>query len=225
MGRLTKSRLPSRPLNGVSASMPPHDHPAFLTGHTIYGPTTVRTPDRSASGLWALKTGANSRKIGGEILKGRWKGFPIFTLTLEERRTCPTSCRHWRSCYGNRMPWVHRWEAGAALEWRLPREIGLLSIDHPRGFAVRLHNLGDFYSVAYVELWARLRSFEATGIGARSGSPMRHLMMRHRPSVSRRLSRSLPTRSCAQSKTGGRKTGSRAGCAGGGGQKIRLCPN
>jgi hypothetical protein len=35
-------------------------------------------------------------------------------------------------------------------------EVALLDIDHPNGFAVRLHNLGDFYSVAYVELWARL---------------------------------------------------------------------
>ena len=28
--------------------------------------------------------------------------------------------------------------------------------DHVNGFAVRLHNLGDFYSVEYVELWRRL---------------------------------------------------------------------
>ena len=44
-------------------------------------------------------------------------------------------------------------QAGPDLEWRLVREIALLDIDHPDGFAVRLHNLGDFYSVEYVELW------------------------------------------------------------------------
>ena len=32
----------------------------------------------------------------------------------------------------------------------------MLETYHPNGFAVRLHNLGDFYSVEYVELWRRL---------------------------------------------------------------------
>ena len=36
------------------------------------------------------------------------------------------------------------------------REVALLDIDHPNGFAVRLHNLGDFYSLQYVALWRRL---------------------------------------------------------------------
>jgi hypothetical protein len=34
--------------------------------------------------------------------------------------------------------------------------VALLDIDHLNGFAVRLHNLGDFYSVEYVGLWRRL---------------------------------------------------------------------
>ena len=46
-------------------------------------------------------------------------------------------------------------EAGADLEWKLEREVALLAIDHPN-FVVRLHGAGDFYSVAYVELWRRL---------------------------------------------------------------------
>ncbi len=83
--------------------MPPHDTPAFLSGRTIYA-HTVRVPGRGAGDTWALKSGGNNRKIGGVILKGHWKGFPIYGLTLEERATCPTSCHHWRSCYGNRMP-------------------------------------------------------------------------------------------------------------------------
>jgi hypothetical protein len=33
--RVTKSRWASRPLTGQSASMPPHDHPALMNGHTI----------------------------------------------------------------------------------------------------------------------------------------------------------------------------------------------
>ena len=49
-----------------------------------------------------------------------------------------------------------RVQAGPDLEWRLAREVALLSIDHGAGFAVRLHVLGDFYSVAYVTLWRTL---------------------------------------------------------------------
>jgi hypothetical protein len=149
--RATKSRWASRPLDDQPASMPPYNHPALTEGRTLY-PKTVRTPgDR-----WALKSATNTAKIGGEILKGKWRGFAAYTLSLEERRTCPKSCEHWRSCMGNKMHWSERMQAGPNLEWRLEREIALLDIEHPRGFCVRLHVLGDFYSIEYVELWARL---------------------------------------------------------------------
>jgi hypothetical protein len=146
----TKARFASVPLSGRSASLPPPDHPAILEGHTIY-PSTVVSPRE----VWALKSGSNWRKIGAEVLKGKWRGFPIYILNLEERRTCPASCRHWRSCYCNHMQWMQRMEAGPDLEWKLEREVALLSIDHPK-FVVRLHGAGDFYSVAYVELWRTL---------------------------------------------------------------------
>ena len=54
------------------------------------------------------------------------------------------------------MHFAERMQAGSDLEWRLIREVALLETYHPNGFAVRLHNLGDFYSVGYVELWGRL---------------------------------------------------------------------
>jgi hypothetical protein len=149
----TKARLASRSLNGRSASLPPPDHWAILEGRTIY-PTRVLSPRRNR-GRWALKSGANWRKIGGEILKGKWRGFPVYVLSLEERATCPVACRHWRSCYGNHMQLLERMDAGPDLEWELERETALLSIDHPN-FCVRLHGLGDFYSVEYVELWRML---------------------------------------------------------------------
>jgi hypothetical protein len=155
LSRVTKSRWAAVPLNGRSASLPPHDHPAIVGGRTIY-PATVTAPRRDAGALWALKSASNSKKIGGEILKGRWKGLPAYTLTLEERATCPTTCRHWRSCYGNKMHLAQRMQAGPDLEWRLVREVALFDIEHLNAFAVRLHNLGDFYSVEYVELWGRL---------------------------------------------------------------------
>ena len=149
--RLTKSRFASRPLDDKPASMPPYNHPALTEARTIY-PSTVR----GGRDRWALKSGENSAKIGGLIMKGRWTGFPVYTLTLEERATCPTSCHHWRSCYGNRMQYADRVAAGPDLEWRLAREVALLAAYHPHGFVVRLHILGDFYSVDYVALWRQL---------------------------------------------------------------------
>jgi hypothetical protein len=151
--RLTKSRWPARPLNGRSASMPPYDHPAIMSGHTLY-PLTVRPVQQD--NRWALKNASNNRKIGGEILTGKWAGLPMYALSLEERATCPKTCKQWRSCYGNKMHLADRVQAGPELESRLEREIEALDIGHLNGFVVRLHVLGDFYSVAYVELWRRL---------------------------------------------------------------------
>ena len=42
------------------------------------------------------------------------------------------------------------------MEARLEREIEVLDVRHGGGFVVRLHVLGDFYSVEYVGLWRRL---------------------------------------------------------------------
>lgn len=126
-------------------------HPAIVEARTLF-PTTVR----DVGDEWLLKGGDNSAKIGREVRKGPWKGFPIYTLTLEERATCPTSCAVYGSCYGNHMTFARRWRHGAALEWRLEREVPALELKHPRGFVVRLHSLGDFYSVEYVRLWRRL---------------------------------------------------------------------
>lgn len=124
-------------------------HPAVVEGTTRYR-KTVR-PASSAKRV--LKSGQNSKKIGGRITKGRWAGMPIFTLTLEERATCPRSCLHWRNCYGNKMHWAHRFEHGPELEVALEKELEELNAAHPTGFVVRLHVLGDFYSVEYVARW------------------------------------------------------------------------
>jgi len=124
-------------------------------------PKSVRKPNAATR---TLKPSSN-RKLGKRITRGRWKGMPIYTLTLEERRTCPASCPHWDDCYGNNMPFAHRFKHGAALVGRLERELKELQKRYPKGFAVRLHVLGDFYSVAYVERWASwLEQFPALHI-------------------------------------------------------------
>lgn len=54
------------------------------------------------------------------------------------------------------MQLAERLMHGPALERALELEIGRLAEIHKDGFAVRLHVLGDFYSVEYVKLWAGL---------------------------------------------------------------------
>jgi hypothetical protein len=126
------------------------DHPAAVDGRTLF-PTRVK---EIAECDRVLINGRNNAKIGATIEKGPWAGMPVLTLTLEERATCPRTCHHWLSCYGNAMPMPRRHKHGPALVERLAQELGYYADQDRDGFAVRLHILGDFYSEEYVEAWA-----------------------------------------------------------------------
>lgn len=102
-----------------------------------------------------LKDGAHNSKIGGDVLVGRLRGAKIFTLTLEERATCPKSCALWQTCYGNSMPHSRRWRHGPELEARIEQEVAALCAQHEL-VLIRLHILGDFYSTSYVAMWRRM---------------------------------------------------------------------
>ena len=75
------------------------------------------------------------------------------------------------NCYGNNMHLAKRARHGPDFEVRLEAELAVLQHRHAGGFAVRLHVLGDFYSVEYVRLWAsfldRFRSLFVFGFTAR----------------------------------------------------------
>ena len=111
-----------------------------------------------------IKTGAlkhsKNAKIADKgklaiVKKGQFKGYVILTLTLEERATCPRSCYHWDTCYGNNMAFAHRIEHGPALEAKIEEELKELCATY-KGVIVRLHVLGDFYSVDYVTFWEKM---------------------------------------------------------------------
>lgn len=124
-----------------------------------------------------LKPGSNNKKLGYIITKGRWKGKRIFSLTLEERKTCPTTCHHWDDCYGNNMPFAARYKHGEALKKAIHADIRQLLKRFPGGIVVRLHVLGDFYSVPYVAFWgALLRKYPTLAIFGYTA---------HRPKVGR----------------------------------------
>ncbi len=123
------------------------NHAAVVEGRTLFR-RQVRE-DHVA----LLKPGVYQRKLGGMVKKGHWKGFPIFSLTLEERKTCPRSCKVYNACYGNGMQYAARYKHGEELEAALMGALEKLQRDCPEGFVVRLHILGDFYSEQYVDFW------------------------------------------------------------------------
>ena len=110
-----------------------------------------------------LVSGHSNIKIGRDVRKGHFRGYRIYTLSLEERATCPRSCQHWRTCYGNAEPFAKRIDHTdphflAILEREIDRLV--TGTYHPlskaSGILIRLHALGDFYSVEYVDFWRRM---------------------------------------------------------------------
>ena len=133
-----------------------------------------------------LKPGSNNKKLGFNVTSKRWAGKKLYSLTLVERETCPTSCHHWEDCYGNNMPFAHRYSTDN-LEAKLETEIAALIEAKPDGIVIRLHVLGDFYSVDYVKFWEdmlfkfpKLCLFGYTGrqLDTRIGNAIRILNLR-----------------------------------------------
>ena len=114
---------------------------------------SIKNPMENKSPI--LKSGEANKKLGGFVTKGIWRGLPLYSLTLEERKTCPKTCIHFADCYGNNMPFANRFKSGGDLIQRLEIELKRLNHIHPFGFVIRLHVLGDFYNVEYVQQWAK----------------------------------------------------------------------
>lgn len=160
------------------------ENPALAEARTIH-PKGRRAVDDSRN---VLKPVANNSKLGkgkATISKGKWRGFPLFSITLEERATCPSTCLRWAECYGNAMPFAHRFQHGPELEAKIQREVADLARMHPHGFAVRLHVLGDFYSDGYVKMWRSLlikhKNLHVYGYTAREGWKCLTDMRKHFP--------------------------------------------
>ena len=144
-----------------------NDHPAVVEGRSLFS----RSANRNDTGK-LLKSGLHHRKLGKMVVKGKWRGFPIFSLTLEERATCPRSCKQWADCFGNHMPWAVRYKYGVELMDKLVDELAELQAKYPRGFLIRLHLLGDFPSVEYVSFWSLcLKTFPALHVFGYSARP------------------------------------------------------
>lgn len=131
-------------------------HQALSKGRTIFLKSI--TAPKQATRL--LQSASTNRKLGGgkkTIVRGRWAGMDLYQLLLEERATCPRSCQQWSNCYGNNMYLAKRIDHRRWSEFKtvLEAEISALAGRHPAGYVVRLHVLGDFFSLRYVALWKR----------------------------------------------------------------------
>lgn len=142
--------------------LPSLELPAVREGRTFFGKSVKRTSEMRN----LLVSGHSNMKIGRDVRIGRLKGYWLYTLSLEERKTCPRTCFHWQTCYGNGMPYAKRIDhTDPDFLPRLKTEIvDLLHAARKRsgspGIIIRLHALGDFYSADYVGFWmAQLAKF------------------------------------------------------------------
>jgi hypothetical protein len=119
----------------------------------------VKAPTKVGRILQPAVTNTKMGKGKTIITRGRWLGMPLYLLSLEERKTCPKSCQQWTNCYGNNMPFANRINhTSPAFYGTLEDELSGLASKHAAGFVVRLHVLGDFFSVAYVRFWQRMQA-------------------------------------------------------------------
>ena len=130
--------------------------PADATGTRFT--SRVIPPDRHI-----LTSGHNTVKIGKTVRKGKLRGYYIYYLSLQERKTCPRTCAHWETCYGNAMPLAKRVDHTHpdflhVLEAAVDRLCKWAARPHtlPKGILIRLHELGDFYSPGYVAFWWKM---------------------------------------------------------------------
>lgn len=145
--------------------------PVLSTERTIFQKSVKDVPTKGQKyGLLVLKEAAANKKVGAGsniMNKGMksMRGSPVFTLTLEEGATCPSTCPNLVKrgdggkkmvCYGSNMPFAHRYRHGPALTGALREDLERLHNKFPNGFVVRLHILGDFYSEDYVDFWAEM---------------------------------------------------------------------
>jgi hypothetical protein len=129
-------------------------HEAIEKGRSLFNRRGVK-PVSELKHL--LVSGHSNMKIGRDVRKGKlFRGYWLYTLSLEERATCPRTCHHWETCYGNNMPFAKRIDHRdrLALQEALAAEIKKhLSVRERAGILIRLHALGDFFCPEYVDFW------------------------------------------------------------------------
>lgn len=130
------------------------ENPALAQAITIH-PKAKRSPCDTD----ILKSVSDNKKMGkgGNIVsKGKWRGMPMFQMSLEERKTCPRTCQQWATCFANNMAFAHRIDHTHPQFFELLQaEIDVLCKRYTFGLVIRPHVIGDYFSVEYAEFWAK----------------------------------------------------------------------
>lgn len=120
-------------------------------------PTTRYKKSVKPPSLHMLKRGKQNAKLGDIVTVKKWKNHVMYSLTLEERATCPSDCEQWNNCYGNNMPFGHRFDHTHPQFYEyLEKQLIDVYAKHTaksQGMVIRLHVLGDFYDKKMVEFW------------------------------------------------------------------------
>ncbi len=130
---------------------------AIKENRSLFPMTIKSVGDGMGNTERALKISKN-KKLLEKVTIGKYRGFPLVSLTLEERATCTTKCQLYNICFGNNMPFATRYKVDSYLLNQIEKDLTYYSNKHPEGFLLRLHVLGDFSSVDYVLFWARMLS-------------------------------------------------------------------
>ena len=125
-------------------------HKAILNSTTLYQKNIFNPKDYKFK---AIKASTN-KKLGKKVTKGKLKNAKMYTLTLVERETCSKECEHYLDCYGNNMPFAHRIKANDSIYQLLDNDLNELDKKN-KPYLIRLHVLGDFFSVDYVNYWKK----------------------------------------------------------------------
>lgn len=108
------------------------------------------------SNVKILKSGKDNNKLNELVTRGPWSGSKILNVSGIERHHCPSTCHFWNNCYGNNYPFGHRFHIdNPKVQQKLYDECMAL----PRffkGYAIRLHVVGDFPNVEYVDMWRNI---------------------------------------------------------------------
>ena len=138
-------------------------HNAITNNTTVYRKNVIRdvkAPYKNNSYYpYSMIKESTNIKLGKKVLKGLKKGYKVYTFALVERETCTNECEHYITCYGNNMPFGIRFDPyNKNFMPKLEQDIKEIALkpSNKQGFLLRLHVLGDFYSVDYVLFWKRM---------------------------------------------------------------------
>lgn len=128
------------------------NNPALQRAVTIH-PKAVRSPVETNI-IKAVTANSKLGKGSNVISKGKWAGMPMFQMSLQERASCPSTCKQWAACFGNNMAFAHRIDhTHPEFMPKLAAEIEVLAATYRHGFVIRPHVLGDYFSPEYAAFW------------------------------------------------------------------------